>query len=138
MSMIQIQDIARWVGTDRIGHMLREVLTPSLPAVVLLQGGQRTEAGDELLRHQLAAPENTVMIWQRAELENYVLDPDTMARICGADADARVDHMGAPSRGWNRRRDWHTPILCGQQGSEVLGPRLPRQSASSMNFGGIT
>ena len=93
VSIIQMQDIARWAGTDRMGHMLREALPPTLPAVVLLQGGQRTEPGDDLLRNQLAAPENTVMIWQRAELENYLLDPDAMARVSGGDADAIMDHL---------------------------------------------
>jgi hypothetical protein len=83
-----MQDIARWAGSERIGHMLREVLTPRLPAVVLLQGGQRTEAGDNLLRKQLAAPDNTVMIWQRAELENYLLDADAIAHVCRGDADS--------------------------------------------------
>lgn len=93
VSIIQMQDIARWAGTDRIGRLLREALPPTLPVVVLLQGGQRTEAGDELLRRQLAAPENTVVIWRRAELENYLLNPDTIARVCGGDADAIMDHM---------------------------------------------
>jgi AAA domain, putative AbiEii toxin, Type IV TA system len=91
VSMVQLQDIARWSGTERMGHMLREALTPSLPAVVLLQGGQRTAAGDEALHRQLAAPNNTVLIWQRAELENYLLDPDVIARACGADPDAIAD-----------------------------------------------
>lgn len=93
VSLVQMQDIARWAGTERIGQMLREALTPSLPAVILLQGGQRTGVGDDILREQLAGPNNTIMIWRRAELENYVLDADAIAHVCGGDADAIADRI---------------------------------------------
>jgi len=95
VSMIQLRDIARWSDTDRLGQMLRDALPPALSAVLLLQGGQRTRAGDEALRRQLAAPSNTVVIWERAELENYVLDPSALAHVCGADADAIADRIKA-------------------------------------------
>ncbi len=88
VSLVQMQDIARWAGTERIGQVLRDALTPTIPAVVLLQGGQRPAASDDILRKQLAGQNNTVMIWRRAELENYVLDADAIAHVCGGDADA--------------------------------------------------
>ena len=88
VSLVQMQDIARWAGTEHIGQMLRDALTPTIPAVVLLQGGQRPSAGDDTLRQQLSAQNNTVMIWRRAELENYLLDADAIAHVCGGDADA--------------------------------------------------
>jgi hypothetical protein len=93
VSLVQTQDIARWAGTERIGQMLRDALTPTIPAVVLLQGGQRPAAGDDTLRQQLAGQNNTVMIWRRAELENYLLDADAIAHVCGGDADAIAGHV---------------------------------------------
>jgi hypothetical protein len=62
-------------------------LPQKLPAVVLLEAGHRpVSANQALIRHQ-TAPGIKLKIWQRTEIENYLLDPETIARVSGAAAE---------------------------------------------------
>jgi hypothetical protein len=84
VSLVKLQEVHNWSDYDRLGEILREVLPENLPACLLLQGGNRPKAAnDRILRH-LSAPANSVRILSAAELENYLLDPTTVARVSGA------------------------------------------------------
>jgi hypothetical protein len=76
-----------------VGSAIREVLPERLPAMVVLQGGQRPHSLNQLLIDNLAAPRNTVRILAMAELDNYLLDPDLIARVSGAASEAVYDHL---------------------------------------------
>ena len=59
-----------------------------MPAVVLLQAGQRPQSINTELRRNLSAPGNTVRFWAKAEIENYLLHADTIAKLSGAAPEA--------------------------------------------------
>src|SRR5262249_39816387 len=84
VSLVQLHDIGSWSGTHRLGESLRDVLPPKLPAIVLLQGGYRPDHLNNKIIGDLRATGINVMIWPRVELENYLLDLETVARLSGA------------------------------------------------------
>lgn len=84
VSLVQLRDVRNWADTDHLGESIREVLPQKLPAVVLLQGGHRPKTTNDEIVKRLTAPGITIKIWCRAEIENYLLDPDTVARVSRA------------------------------------------------------
>ena len=84
VSIVQLRNVSHWEGTRDLGMSLREILPPRLPAVIMLQSGHRPEIYNQRIAALLSAPEITVKIWQMTELENYLLDADTVARASGA------------------------------------------------------
>ena len=84
VSMVQLRELRNWSSIESIGASLREALPQKLPAVVLLEAGNRPEVANHALIRHLTAPGVTLRIWQRAEIENYLLDPETIARVSGA------------------------------------------------------
>ena len=61
-----------------------KVLPKNVPAVILLQSGNRSTRKNEAIVKRLTAPGVKVKLWARAEIENYLLDPGTIARVSGA------------------------------------------------------
>ena len=85
VSLVQLRNVRSWSDTEYLGESLREVLPPKLPAVVLLQAGNRPTAANDRIVKRLTAPGVTVKVWgPRTEIENYLLDADTIARVSGA------------------------------------------------------
>jgi hypothetical protein len=84
VSLVQLRDVRNWADTDHLGESLREVLPQKLPAVVLLQAGHRPKIANDEIVKRLTAPGITIKIWSRAEIENYLLDPDAIARVSRA------------------------------------------------------
>jgi hypothetical protein len=93
VSLIQLTQIGSWNDTDRIGEVIRGMLPPHLPAVLLLGAGQRPDKVNVQLLASLAAPGNTVRIWSRPQIENYLLHAETLARVSGAAPEAITDRM---------------------------------------------
>lgn len=87
VSIIQLQEVSSLSNSEGFGSSLRSVLPTSLPAVVLLQAGHRSAAHNEQIASALAAPAVTALILPRAEIENYLLEPETIARVSGAAAE---------------------------------------------------
>lgn len=83
-SLVQLRTVDNWSATEGLGEVLREVLPTHLPAIVLLQAGHRPIAQNKQLVEHLTAPDISVKFWRRAELENYVLAPEAIARVSGA------------------------------------------------------
>ncbi|MFM0488306.1 ATP-binding protein [Paraburkholderia graminis] len=84
VSIVPLQDVSKWSGTDDLGTTLRSALPSSVPLAILLLGGYRPEAHNQAIIKSLAAPYVAVTIWTKPELENYLIDPDTVAKASGA------------------------------------------------------
>jgi hypothetical protein len=84
VTLIRLQDTARWSTTEGIGQVLRDVLPPGLPAVALLQTGSQSTVLKEDLAKGFAAPEICVKFWRANQLENYLLSSELIARTSGA------------------------------------------------------
>jgi hypothetical protein len=88
VSFVPLREVGNWLDTKNLGESLREVLPPKLPAVVLLQAGYRPANLNARIIEDLTAPGIKVTILTRTELENYLLDADTIARVSGAASEA--------------------------------------------------
>ena len=84
VSVVQLREVSRWSGTRQLGESLRDVLPAKLPAVVLLSAGFRPQGINEAIVRSVTAPGIAIKFWSRTELENYLLDPETIARVSGA------------------------------------------------------
>jgi hypothetical protein len=87
VSLVQLQQVANWSDIDRLGEIIRDFLPAKVPAVVLLDGGLRPERANAAAMRRLEAPGVKVMFWSRPEIENYLLDAETIARVSGAAED---------------------------------------------------
>jgi len=87
VSLVQLQQVANWSDIDRLGEIIRDFLPAKVPAVVLLDGGLRPERANTAAMRRLEAPGVKVMFWSWPEIENYLLDAETMARVSGAAED---------------------------------------------------
>lgn len=88
VSFVPLREVSNWTDTSNLGEVIREVLPPDLPAVILLQAGQRPHSINTELLRNLSAPGNTVRFWTKAEIENYLLQADTVAKLSGAAPEA--------------------------------------------------
>lgn len=93
VSLVQLRAVRTWSGIDHLGEILREVLPQKLPTVVLLQAGHRPKATNDQIAKRLAAPGITIKILSRAEIENFLLDPETVSRVSGAAPEALAVQM---------------------------------------------
>jgi hypothetical protein len=84
VSLVQLQQVANWSDIDRLGEIIRDFLPANVPAVVLLDGGLRPDSANSAARRRLEAPGVKVMFWSCPEIDNYLLDPETIARVSGA------------------------------------------------------
>ncbi|SOE59090.1 AAA domain-containing protein, putative AbiEii toxin, Type IV TA system [Burkholderia sp. YR290] len=84
VSIVPLQDASKWSGTRDLGNTLRSVLPSSVPLAILLLAGHRPKAHNQAITDSLSAPYLAVTIWMRPELENYLVDPDTVAKASGA------------------------------------------------------
>lgn len=84
VSLVQLREVSNRLDVDHLGESLREVLPQKLPTVVLLQAGYRPKATNDEIIRRLTAPGITIKFWARAEIENYLLDAETVARVSGA------------------------------------------------------
>jgi hypothetical protein len=84
VSMVQLRNVKNWSVTEPFGESLREFLPQRVPGVILLESGNRQTKTNQRIVSCLSAPNITVRIWSRAEIENYLLDPGAVARVSGA------------------------------------------------------
>lgn len=84
VSMVRLQNVRGWSTNGHLGETLREVLPAKVPAVVLLESGNRPPFANDALADRLTTPGVTVTVWNRVEIESYLLDSQTVARVSGA------------------------------------------------------
>jgi len=87
VSIIQLRGSEKFSRLENLGASLRSVLPNSLPAVLLLQSGYRTTSQNGRIAETLSAPGVSISVLPRLEIENYLLDPETIAKASGASAD---------------------------------------------------
>jgi len=84
VTFVTLKDSSRWEGRDGLGAAIRQALPSGLPAVVLLQRGQRSDADIDRLRRVLAAPNLELAFLGSVEIDNYLLNSEALARASGA------------------------------------------------------
>lgn len=84
VSLVQLRSTRNCFDLELLGQSLREVLPGGLPAVLLLQGGHRSKMANNRITDSLSASNIRVVVLPRAEIENYLLDTETIARVSGA------------------------------------------------------
>lgn len=59
VSLVQLREVSKWSGTRHLGNSLRSVLPTTLPAVVLLQAGHRSNSQNEKIVESLRCTVNS-------------------------------------------------------------------------------
>lgn len=101
VSVVHLREVDSWRNIGALGASLREVLPQKLPAIVLLQGGYRPKAVNDEIISRLNGPGISVRILDRPDIDNYLLDAETIARVSGAAAEViavRMAEAAAASR----------------------------------------
>jgi hypothetical protein len=93
VSLVPLREVGNWLDRKNVGKSLREVLPSKLPAVLLLQAGFRPPNLNAMIVDDLTQPGITATILTRTEIENYLLDAETIARASGAASEAVAQHM---------------------------------------------
>jgi hypothetical protein len=95
VSIISLRPVSDWARLDGVVDSWRELLPAAVPTVVLLKADHRPPWLTEHVTRQLSAPNLTIVALQYAELENYLLDADTIARASGAAPEAVAIRLAA-------------------------------------------
>lgn len=92
LAVVPIGGFSRWPGVEAFAWLKSEFLGSTVGVRVLLDRDYRSTAEIEAIERQLAIASVDAHIWRRKEIENYLLDPETIARLSGATPSA-IDVM---------------------------------------------
>lgn len=84
LAVVPIGGFSRWPGVEAFAWLKSEFLGSTVGVRVLLDRDYRSTAEIEGIERQLAASSVEAHIWRRKEIENYLLDTETIARLSGA------------------------------------------------------
>lgn len=87
LAVVPIGGFSRWPGVEAFAWLKSEFLGSTVGVRVLLDRDYRSTAEIEGIERQLAASSVDAHIWRRKEIENYLLEIDTIARLSGAPRD---------------------------------------------------
>jgi hypothetical protein len=128
VSILQLRDTAKWAAIESVGDSLRSVLPPNVPSAILLQSAYRSEAFNKRLASVLSASSLVVEVCACPEIENYLLDSATVARISGASPDTLS--LLLPKIYDELREETKTAFISGRMQSS-LGQHAPAALAES-------
>ncbi len=93
VSVVPLREPSNWSDRHDLGEVLREVLPQGIPASLLLGGGLRHPQLNHELVQSLAESEVDCHVCELPELESYLMDTATIARVSGAAPEAVALHM---------------------------------------------
>jgi hypothetical protein len=103
VSIIQLRKPGQFTNGQCLGTSLRSVLPNSLPAVLLLQSGYRPSFHNIKIAASLIAPDVTTCFLPGPEIENYLLDPETIAKASGASTETVAIRLAEIHEGLRER-----------------------------------
>lgn len=90
VTFLRLSDPTRWVNNHDVGAVLREVLPPGIPTLLLLDSGIRPPELNLEIVAKLSSADLNVHMWDLPGIENYLLIPSLVARAAsGQSADVR-------------------------------------------------
>lgn len=96
LAVVPIGGFSRWPGVEAFAWLKSEFLGSTVGVSLLLDRDYRSTTEIEAIERQLAAASVDAHIWRRKEIENYLLDSETIAKLSGASPSA-IDRMLADS-----------------------------------------
>jgi AAA domain, putative AbiEii toxin, Type IV TA system len=81
---VPLRGYSNWEHVEPFGWLLKDLLEGSVKVLVLLDRDYRTEGQCRAVRDRLHRLGIQCHIWQRKELESYLLVPSVIARLSGA------------------------------------------------------
>lgn len=92
LAVVPIGGFSRWPGVEAFAWLKSEFLGSTVGVSVLLDRDYRSTVEIESIERQLATASVDAHIWRRKEIENYLLDSETIATLSGA-APHAIDMM---------------------------------------------
>ena len=83
LAVIQLGGFSNWHQIEPFAWLSRELLGNTVKIYVLLDRDHRSDAAIQTLQDALKGSEVNVHVWQRKELESYLLVPEAIARANG-------------------------------------------------------
>ncbi len=90
ITVIPLQGYSNWGHVEPFTWLCRELLPDAIETVVVLDRDYRPEAARTDVMEAFRAAGIRGHVWERKELESYLLSPDVIARLSGADRNAVV------------------------------------------------
>ena len=87
LAVVPIDGYSNWSHTEAFGWLVQDFLEGSVSCLVLLDRDYRTDAQVAAVKKKLSDVGLASHIWEMKELESYLIIPDVIARIAGADRD---------------------------------------------------
>ena len=132
VSILQLRDAAKWAGIDSVGESLRSVLPRNVQSAVMLQSSYRSVAFNGRIIQSLSRPGVVVEVCERPEIESYLADPYTIARVSGAAAD--TISLLLPKIYEELRDDTKAAFIAGKIQSSVNGIEPENVAESEQSF----
>lgn len=82
LAVIRLGGFSNWHQVEPFAWLSRELLGNTVGIYVLLDRDYRADSTIETLQEKLKGSDVHVHVWQRKELESYLLVPETIARVC--------------------------------------------------------
>lgn len=82
LAIVPMNGFSKWDRAKAFGWFLREFLGDSVKALVLLDRDYRTDAQISAVSTEFATVKVDVHVWQKKELESYLIIPGVIARLC--------------------------------------------------------
>lgn len=83
IAAIGLGGFANWNRIEPFGWLIEDLLEGSVGVFVILDRDYRSDRQCDTVKKKLKAIGATAHIWKRKELESYLLEPRTIARVCG-------------------------------------------------------
>lgn len=91
VAVIRLGGFSNWHQVEPFAWLSRELLGNSVKIFVILDRDYRSTATVRALRRSLVGSEVSVHVWNRKELESYLLVPEAIGRVCGLSPDTCAD-----------------------------------------------
>ena len=94
LTVVPLEGFSKWRSTEAYAWLNNTFLDNAVKMYVVLDRDYRTEETIHDLRETLRASGIASHVWQRKELESYLLSPAAMARISGVSVDVIEQFIG--------------------------------------------
>ncbi|MGH7487207.1 MAG: hypothetical protein ACREMY_16625, partial [bacterium] len=93
VAVIELKGFDRWDRVEHFEWFAKTFLQGSVEVFVLLDRDWRPETACAEIKRKLASVGVSAHIWSRKELESYLLNPTSLARVTGASEEWLSDHI---------------------------------------------
>ncbi|MBB5998622.1 putative ATP-dependent endonuclease of OLD family [Streptomonospora salina] len=103
LAVIPMGGYSNWPNTEHFKWLIDDFLQRSIKSMILLDRDYRTDDQVSSTSEQLNQIFDSVHIWHCKEIENYLIIPEVISRVSGADFDDIREYIDSESEGMKSR-----------------------------------